>query len=161
MRPPPKVCDNCDTPGVVLITNDKIYGELKGDWPYCYYCHRCDALAACHRNTYNPMGLMATSATRRRRTKLHDLFDVIWQNKYIERDEAYKWLANELQVGNNCHISELPTEKLKLSIEIMRTHRDNGYVFFKRRMQKNENRRTAAATRQHTKVKLRRYGKSR
>lgn len=153
----PLNCDNCKGYNFGLTSNSVIYGIEKGLWPYCYYCDDCGAMVGCHPNTHNPMGLMAIGSTRRKRAKLHEIFDPIWHLKYLTRDEAYQWLAKELDLptDKDCHIAQLSIDKLQQALDIMRVHFDNGYSQFKRRKQKNEQRKLARFARQDGKISRR------
>lgn len=38
----------------------------------------------------------------------HEEFDKLWKDGYMTRSEAYKWLANKLNISlKKCHISKL------------------------------------------------------
>jgi len=136
--PPPTKCDNCSSSRMGLTSNSVLFGKERGNWPYCYYCDDCAAMVACHPNTNNPMGLMASSAIRRKRAKLHEVFDPVWEFKYLSRDDAYKWLAKELDLPSDidCHIGLLNPTKLQQALDIMNAHSKNDYIQFKRRKEK-------------------------
>jgi hypothetical protein len=136
-----------------LTSNSVIYGEEKGKWPYCYYCDDCTAVVACHPNTYNPMGFMATSAVRRLRQKVHRLLDPIWENNFLSRSDAYDWLANQLSIApSECHISHFNKSQLDLAISVLSVHAKNDYIQFQRRKTKNDARRNARNDRQNSRI---------
>lgn len=153
--PIPKVCDNCKSDRVGLSSNSVVYGDEVGVWPYCYYCDECTAMTGCHPNTHNPLGLMATGATRRRRGILHALFDPIWHRNYMSREAAYNWLGKELGIEEECHISILTKEQLKQAHDILLAHKNNDYALFKRRKEKSDAKRYARSDRQSVKISIR------
>ncbi len=157
----PIKCDNCGSDRIGLTSNSVVYGVQRGDWPYCFYCDECSAMVGCHPNTHLPMGLMATGPTRRKRKQLHVLFDPIWRLGYISRDDAYIWLAKELEIeSDNCHIGELTLSKLQRALEIMRAHSSNGYSLFIRRKEKNELRKSARLDREDNRITRRKFVKN-
>lgn len=153
--PKPSNCDNCGSSNVGLTSNATLYGTEKGNWPYCYYCSDCGASSSCHSNTYNPMGLMATGATRRLRGKLHAVFDPIWRNDYLSRELAYNWLGKELGLTVECHISHLTKDELKKAILILSAHVVNDYAMFKRRKVKSNAKRFDRKQREGARISLR------
>jgi len=158
--PPPDNCDSCQSDRIGLTSNSVLYGIEKGEWPYCYYCDDCGAMVGCHPNTHNPMGLMAVASIRRKRAKLHEAFDPIWQLRYLSRDDAYKWLAKELDLPDNedCHIGLLSPSNLNLALNLMRAHSSNNYIQFKRRKEKNATRQRERYARQNDKIGRRKSG---
>jgi hypothetical protein len=117
--PPPSYCDVCCSVNINLVTNDKIYGRIYGEWPYAYYCDDCKAAVGCHPNTYIPLGRMADKETRQLRTKAHAAFDPLWRSGLMTRSKAYFWLACELKLDvAACHISWLSKQQLKQTVEI-------------------------------------------
>lgn len=156
----PTKCDNCASLNIERCLNSVVYGMTRGDWPYCYFCRECRAMVGCHPNTFNPMGLMATPRIRRRRGQLHLLFDPIWQNKYMSRQDAYRWLAKELNLEtDDCHIGQLTLDQLNKGLLIMSVHKATDYSQFKRRKVKNDTRRKATRTRNNDKIGRRREGR--
>ena len=155
---PPTNCDVCSSNRVGLTDNKVLYGESKGEWPYCYYCDDCGAMVTCHPNTYAPMGKMANSAVRRMRVRLHELLDPIWQNNWLTRYDCYVWLGKELGIKEECHISNLNHDQIKLALHILKRHKDAGYVQFIRRKEKRNDKRNEQRDRQKKRVFLRRRG---
>lgn len=155
--PPPEKCDNCSSLNFKVVLNSVIYGIERGEWPYGYFCRDCRAYVGCHPNNYNPMGRMATASTRRKRSTLHELFDVIWREGWIRRDDAYRWLAQQLELDNvnNCHIGELSKEQLDWAIAIMRAHKAKEYAQFRRRKEKETAKKYEQRSRESTRIGLR------
>jgi hypothetical protein len=70
-----------------------------------YECRKCDARIGCHGNTWKPLGTLANSELRKIRTQAHASFDRIWREAWMDRKEAYSWLANKLEINvEDCHI---------------------------------------------------------
>lgn len=112
-------CDCCDSPNVDLVRNDKIYGEIFGDWPLAYLCDDCDAFVHCHPDTIDPMGRMANKKTRVLRIHAHQSFDVLWKQGLLSRTEAYQWLSDSLDVPpEGCHFSMISDEQLEKTVVI-------------------------------------------
>ncbi len=65
-----------------------------------YVCARypaCDAYVAAHRDSQLPMGTLADRALRQKRRKAHFALNQLWEQGYMSRKEAYRWL--QLQLG--------------------------------------------------------------
>src|SRR5688572_15421813 len=115
------VCPFCGS-RVVFCTNDVLYGELKGDWPYIYRCvsNRCDSYVGVHPNTDMPLGTLANLETRRYRRLAHVYFDSIWRTGKMRRRAAYEWLAKELGISSGqCHIALFDVEQCKRVVDIV------------------------------------------
>lgn len=155
--PPPTLCDNCSKPHVKLVNNSQIYGQERGTWPYAYICLTCRAYVGCHQGTYNPLGKMAVPSIRRRRAKLHELFDIVWQEGWLTRFDAYRWLAIQLDIENinDCHIGELSKENLDKAILLMQSHSKTEYAMFKRRSKKAKVKKSEQRNRANVKIGLR------
>jgi hypothetical protein len=155
--PPPESCDNCQSLDFKVVINSVIYGKERGDWPYGYFCCKCRAFVGCHYGNYNPLGKMATASVRRRRSKLHELFDVVWQEGWIKRSEAYRWLAGQLNLDDvdNCHIGELSKENLEAAITLMQGHKAKDYALFRRRKEKEVTKKYEQRTRENARIGLR------
>lgn len=150
---PPNFCDSCKSLNIKLLI-DKIN---RPEWPYFYGCLDCKASVGCHLNTNNPLGLMATTKTKRLRAKLHFLLDLIWKNNYLSRTETYIWLANELNIDTEIHISQLSNENLTKSIFILSAHNNNDYAQFKRRKEKNVRKFKEQIKRRNSKIVRRKF----
>lgn len=116
--PPPTKCDVCGSSNVTCTTNDVIYRKTYGNWPYIYFCKECKSYVGCHPNTKNPLGFMANEVTRTKRKAAHAAFDSLWKEGYMTRGEAYRWLAERLEIPfKECHISQLSDDQLDKVIE--------------------------------------------
>lgn len=149
-------CDTCGSFEIAFIYDAK----TKREWPYYWHCGNCGSSVGCHPNTCIPLGPMATRSIRRKRSKVHSLFDPIWQNKYLTRADAYRWLAKVLELEtDDCHIGQLSDDELRQAIIILTTHRDNDYSLFKRRKEKHVTKRIEQRQRESTKIHIRRNSK--
>lgn len=96
-----------------------------------YLCKPCDAYVGCHKGTNKPLGRLANAELRRYKIKAHALFDPVWKSGNMPRAEAYKWLAESLNIpAKDCHIGEFDIELCKKVIEICkRKGEENGRPF--------------------------------
>lgn len=137
--PAPKRCDSCGSANIERTTNDVIYGQAYGKWPHIYFCNECRAAVGCHVGTFIPLGKMADRQTRYLRKKAHCEFDRIWQDGLMSREDAYNWLAEQLQIEQNeCHLSWISKDQLKKTIEVSTSFLTNSYKFLLRRKVKND-----------------------
>jgi len=71
-----------------------------------------------HRGTRIPYGTMANGDLRNLRIKAHRKFDQVWQTGIMNRDNAYRWLADYLCVGlGDAHIGMFGEYNCKKLIE--------------------------------------------
>lgn len=118
-NPFPRVCNHCGS-RVVLCTNDVVYGRTYG-YPWIYYCPTCGAYVGCHRGTKRALGLLATETERRKRHRLHELFDRLWKGKrhaQRKRDNAYAELSKRL--GREAHFGWMTEEELNVAYTIVK-----------------------------------------
>lgn len=77
-----------------------IYGEKNRDQDaYVYVCSRypfCDAYVAAHKKTGLPMGTLANGELRHKRILAHRVFNRLWQEGYMGKQAAYRWLQVQL-----------------------------------------------------------------
>lgn len=108
IMPAPTKCRYCNSP-VEYTTHDKIYGgRTFSDWPYIYLCtnDKCRASIGVHPNTNHPLGTLADHQTKEARKTAHAAFDQLWKGKHMKRGDAYKWLADQLDIERwRCHIA--------------------------------------------------------
>ncbi len=149
--PPPSQCDCCCSVNIELTKNDRIYGRIYGDWPWCYFCNDCGAAVGCHPNTFIPLGRLAGKKTRQLRAKAHKEFDQLWRSGLMSRPKAYRWLAGRLGIEpSQCHMSQLPDDQLKLTAQICAEYLNENAEALQRRKQKeraeydNRDKRTAS-----------------
>ena len=103
--PKTPVCPYCGQPSRP-VNGDAIYHgrpDLKAK--KFWLCKPCHAYIGCHGETDSPLGTLANHATRLARQAAHQSFDRIWRMGHMSRHEAYKWLAERLEV-EEIHIGE-------------------------------------------------------
>lgn len=108
-----RVCDCCHNRTAKLVNNKVVYGSSYGSWPFAWYCEECEAAVGCHRNTFKPIGKLATKETRHLRAKAHGVFDKMWRSAAKSRGQAYAWLSDKLNIpAEQCHMGMLSDENL-------------------------------------------------
>lgn len=79
-----------------------IYEEKNWDQDaYIYVCSRypfCNAYVAAHKKTGLPMGTLANGELRHKRILAHRVFNRLWQEGYMEKQSAYRWLQVQLSL---------------------------------------------------------------
>lgn len=82
-----------------------------------WICPPCDARVGCHEGTDIPLGTPADPATRGARMNAHISFDPLWQYGGMTRVEAYKWLAEQMNMPvSECHIGQMSIEQCEAII---------------------------------------------
>jgi len=118
------ICPYCGSPST-LVTGQTIHPRGLSLWSlHFWHCAPCDAYVGCHKpgsfigyDSENrriwsdgtaPLGRLANSALRAAKSKAHHYFDPLWvnhQNPREARKDAYKWLAEQLNIPpDQCHI---------------------------------------------------------
>jgi zinc-finger-containing domain len=70
-------------------------------------CVPCDAYVGVKKGDV-ALGRVAKAPLRLARQAAHQAFDVLWQESYMSRNEAYAWLVNQLGIPREwCHIGML------------------------------------------------------
>ena len=117
--PIPKICRYCGSE-VVFTSNAEIYGKEYGNGK-CYLCRNCRALVGVHTETLTPLGTLANEELRKARNEAHLYFDKLWKSKKMKRNEAYKWLANKMNLKKeDTHIALFEIEQCKKVIILVR-----------------------------------------
>ena len=108
LLPAPTICIYCSS-RVKYTSHAEIYGgRTFSDWPFIYLCtnEACKASVGVHEGTEHPLGTLADQSTKNARKAAHAAFDPIWKTKQMGRNEAYRWLAEKLDIERwRCHIS--------------------------------------------------------
>lgn len=123
---PIEVCNLCGGK-VLYLSHSVVYGKEYSDWPYIYICCECDAYVGVHSGTNIPLGTLADQATRQARKTAHDAFDLLWKGgiSNMGRDEAYKWLAKQLEIGEDeCHIGMFSVEQCSRVVTVIMNRRN-------------------------------------
>lgn len=88
-------CPYCGSP-LRLRPSSEIYDDAFAE-SWLYVCSRyptCDAYVGTHPGTKTPLGVPADGHLRNLRIRAHKVFDQIWQNGVMSRDQAYRWMAD-------------------------------------------------------------------
>ena len=119
---------------VHLVTGEEIYPHrndlhMKNFW----LCKPCNAYTGTHDknlkrgfNGTEPLGTLANAKLRKLRKDTHAVFDLIWQEKYFTRSNAYEWLAKQMNIhSNKCHIAMFDEAQCNKAINICETFLNN------------------------------------
>lgn len=89
-----------------LVTGKELFPHLpKLSSKHFWQCKPCGAHVGCHPNTNRAMGPVANAELRKARTDAHTAFDPLWKLNYMERNAAYKWLAETMGIdAKKAHI---------------------------------------------------------
>lgn len=133
----PKLCDVCCSSNIQFVNNSAAYGverPVLNGWPYMWLCYDCRSSVYCHENTRFPLGFMADKATRALRIRFHKAFDPIWKQGLVQRQDAYHWLANNINVQpEECHAGTLSNDKLLEAIKFCERYlEENGNALVRR-----------------------------
>lgn len=116
----PTVCRFCNS-RVKYTSHAEIYGgRTFSDWPFIYLCtnEQCGASVGVHAGTAYPLGTLADTKTKNARKAAHAAFDPIWKSKQMKRGDAYKWLAEKLDIERwRCHISWFDIDYCQLVVK--------------------------------------------
>lgn len=100
-------------------------------WGKMWVCSRfpeCDAYVGCHKGTTIPLGRLANEKLRTFKKEAHRQFDPIWRSGLLSRQEAYKWLAEMLNIPmEECHIGMFDVKMCQKVIELCK-HQDNPVI---------------------------------
>ena len=88
------------------VTGKEIYPHRNDLFKLCFYsCATCDAYVGTHKGTTKPLGRLANKELREAKSVAHRAFDPLWKLGRMKRKEAYKWLAETLNIdAEDCHI---------------------------------------------------------
>lgn len=105
------ICPYCNKPSV-KVTGKVIYPFRKDLFSKKFYhCSPCDAYVGCHPGTEMPLGRLANAELRQAKMRAHAAFDPYWLTQEMTRSNAYRLLANNLNIPTNeCHIGMFDVE---------------------------------------------------
>jgi len=67
------------------------------------------------------MGPVANSELRKARTDAHAAFDPLWRLRYMERNAAYKWLAEQMGIEKEkAHIGHFDIDQCMMARAVSR-----------------------------------------
>lgn len=80
------------------VDRSVVYGESSmwggGDLYVCSHYPECDSYVSADRITGKPLGTLAGKELRRLRIRTHELFDQLWKQGLMTRDDAYRWIGD-------------------------------------------------------------------
>ena len=77
-----------------------------------YVCTPCDARVGTHAGTGRPLGRLANADLRKAKVNAHNALDPYWQDGRMTRTEAYRRLAELMDIPiEECHIGEFTLEQ--------------------------------------------------
>lgn len=109
-------CVECGKNGS-KVRGDRIYPHLPQFHKRAFYLCECGAYCGAHAKDERPLGFPAGPETRLARKRAHEVFDPIWRENYMNRPEAYKWLAQQIGL-----------DRMRAHIAMMTRHQANRVV---------------------------------
>ena len=110
-----QICPYCGR-NTVLVDSVEVYGRSYG---MMYLCRPCRAYVGCHQGTTRALGRLANAELRAAKHQAHEVFDRLWKERVISRHEAYRLLAEELNINPDyAHIGMLDVEQCNDVIRI-------------------------------------------
>lgn len=95
------ICPYCGKPAMLV---DSIVIYKKRSYGNAYLYKACNAYVGCHPGTDKPLGRLADAELRKWKERAHNAFDILWKKRIFFRNDAYKWLAEELNIPLHlCH----------------------------------------------------------
>lgn len=104
-----------------LVSSDQVYSR---DFGMIYLCDgwpQCDAYVGVHDGTDRPKGTLANAELRSWRVQAHAVFDGLWQNGCMTRNDAYGQLCAVMEMTREeAHIGLFTIEQCQTLIERLR-----------------------------------------
>lgn len=119
----PVLCTHCNQPSQ-LVKGKAIYPHREDlYYKHFYLCKSCNAYVGCHQDTNTPYGTPANENLRKLRNQAHKVFDKLWTSKLLTRFEAYKALANYMELHvNDTHIGMFNERQCEEAIVFSERH---------------------------------------
>lgn len=137
MNPSGMRCPYCGG-AMVLRSADGIYHDNKNDTMLyvCTHYPQCDTYVRTHPGTTMPVGTPANRELRHLRNEAHRHFDKLYRNGLMSKQEAYLWLAAQLQVPlSQAHIGYLGeyycTQVIEESKKLLEQNRSKTPICFR------------------------------
>lgn len=113
------ICSYCGRQAK-LVTGAEIYPHRRDlHKKLIWSCKPCGAYVGTHEGTEKPLGRLANEELRNWKMKAHKAFDPKWRSGEMKRQEAYKWLSNQLDIDREkCHIGMFDIDMCKRVIEV-------------------------------------------
>ena len=126
----PGACPYCGS-FVVYKDSSVIYGKSYGMAWICANYPECDSYVGCHPGTRKPLGRIANKELRIAKSRVHKLFDPLWQAK-VKRDSCsiksarsagYVWLASRLGIPvEKCHVGMFDLKLCAAAVVILSSY---------------------------------------
>lgn len=103
-----------------MVKGEVIYPHRRDLYEKPFYlCAPCDAYVGCHPGTINPLGRLANAELRRAKKAAHAAFDPKWREGGMKRQQAYKWLSEQLGITREeCHIGMMDVDLCRRVVEV-------------------------------------------
>lgn len=112
-------CIECGEMGL-LVSGSMVYPHRPDLYGLNFYRCPCGAFVGCHPKGMRPLGYPAGPETRKARTQAHKIFDQLWRNGFMQRRDAYRWLANKMNMEyDDCHFGMMTKEQAEKAIYIV------------------------------------------
>lgn len=119
----PEICCYCG--GTVRVYGAAAAKRLKLEKEMFYQCQNCNARVGCHRGSKRPLGNLANEVLRLKRMETHQVYDAFWKSKGMIRTQAYKWLAERMQIPEQqAHIGSFEMDQCQRVIDLCREYED-------------------------------------
>jgi len=104
-------CSYCGSPALLKPASEVFQDAKRTGHVYvCSHYPKCNSYVGVHPGTKIPMGTLADPELRRKRILAHQVFDSIWKNGVMSRNQAYHWLADTLCLNERqTHIAQFGT----------------------------------------------------
>lgn len=115
-----KICPYCNG-GTKVVSEEFIYGRSYKNKSMicCVNYPKCDSYCGTHEEDGSSLGRLANKQLRQYKKVAHDSFDRIWKEKVLKRNEAYKWLSDEMELPLEfTHIGFFGIESCKKAITL-------------------------------------------
>lgn len=119
--------NKCPYCGAIVELKDATYIYHKSQaksWGKMWVCSnypKCNSYVGCHKGTTLPLGRLANERLRTLKMEAHKQFDPIWKSGLLSRKEAYKWLADMLDIPQDeCHIGMFDIKMCQKVIHLCR-----------------------------------------
>lgn len=112
-------CDYCGS-AAALVDSAEVYGRSYGPM---WLCRPCDAYVGTHKNSRNhaPLGRLANRELREAKKAAHAAFDPLWRSGRKDRQQAYGWLSEQLEIPMaKTHIGMFDLDLCRRTIEVCR-----------------------------------------
>ncbi len=118
------LCDYCGL-RARLVTGKEVYPHRADLWSKkIYQCKPCGAHVGTHEDSGLPLGRLSNAKLRNAKMAAHAAFDPLWKKKRIKREDAYKWLADQLGItADECHIGSFDEDLCARVIKICRARK--------------------------------------